>query len=104
MWEWMGCRQLRACGRTWLHHIGVCLQSQTLLPIVGEPPGGPPNAQHGDGDATLTWRGAPAAEGTTLEASLLAVLQFVAGKRSGLGMQKRINMNASGLQRSSSTY
>ena len=57
------------------------VQTQTVLPIMGDPPGGPPDVQHGDGDVTLTWRGVAEADGTTLEATLLAVLQFVAGAR-----------------------
>lgn len=59
--------------------VAAISQGQTLLPMLGEPPGAPPAVQYGDGDATLTWRGAPDAEATSLEASLLAVLQFVAG-------------------------
>jgi hypothetical protein len=54
---------------------------------MGEPPGGLPDVQHGDGDVTLTWRGIADAEGATLEATLLTVLQFVAGTGISVGTQ-----------------
>jgi len=54
-------------------------QSQTLLPLLKEGPGGWPAVQHGDGDATLAWRGVENAEDFTPAGALLSVLQFVAG-------------------------
>ncbi len=55
-------------------------QNQALLPLLAEPPGSWPAEQLGEADATLTWRGQqqPGSD-STLEAALLAVLQFVAG-------------------------
>ena len=48
--------------------------------MVAQPAGGWPSVVEGDWDVTLTWRGTAPDPAATLEASLLAVLDFAAGE------------------------
>lgn len=52
-----------------------------MLPIMAEAEAarGWPAVVEGDGDVTLTWRGTTTDPAATLEATLLAVLDFTAG-------------------------
>ena len=58
----------------------VCIaQNEAVLPMIAEAPEGWAGVAEGGGGATLTWRGTAPDPAATLEAALLAALDFAAG-------------------------